>query len=141
MVFQLFVVLFVCILKSSIGRSTLATIQGASQEPLWANEFRLLCLVGGGGSRYDGDPLHEVFRLAVFIFWLECCDLDSLRFGPEASFLKNGGEGALEGFVVVCCEVESEEVVGVEGGVARGVKEEVLGVEDELGFGIGGGFG
>ena len=79
--------------------------------------------------------------MAVFIFWLECCDLDSLRFGPEASFLKNGGEGALEGFVVVCCEVESEEVVGVEGGVARGVEEEVLGVEDELGFGIGGGFG
>ena len=79
--------------------------------------------------------------MAVFIFRLECCDLESLRLGPEASFLKNGGEGALEGFVVVCCEVELEEVVGVEGGVARGVEEEVLGVEDELGLGVGGGLG
>ena len=79
--------------------------------------------------------------MVVFIFRLECCDLESLRFGPEASFLENGGKGALEGFVVVRCEVELEEVVGVEGGVARGVEEEVLGVENELGFGIGGGFG
>ena len=79
--------------------------------------------------------------MAVFIFRLECCDLESLRLGPEASFLKNGGEGALEGFVVVCCEVELEEVVGVEGGVARGVEEEVLGVEIELGLGVGGGVG
>ena len=66
--------------------------------------------------------------MAVFIFRLECCDLESLRLGPEASFLKNGGEGALEGFVVVCCEVELEEVVGVEGGVARGVEEASSGI-------------
>ena len=79
--------------------------------------------------------------MAVFIFRLECCDLESLRFGSESLFLENGGEGALEGFVVVCCEVETEEVVGVEGGVARGGEEEVLGVEGELGFGIGGGLG
>ena len=31
--------------------------------------------------------------------------------------------------------------MGVEGGVARGVEEEVLGVEDALGFGCRGGFG
>ena len=79
--------------------------------------------------------------MAVFIFWLECNYLDSLRFRSEPSFLENGGEGALERFVVVGREWESEKVVGVEGGVARGVEEEVLGVEDELGFGIGGGFG
>ena len=51
-----------------------------------------------------------------------------MRFSSEASFLKNGGEGALEGLVVVCCEWESEEVMGVEGGVARGAEVEVLGV-------------
>ena len=66
--------------------------------------------------------------MAVFIFWLECNYLDSLRFRSEPSFLKNGGEGALEGLVVVCCEWESEEVMGVEGGVARGAEVEVLGV-------------
>ena len=64
-----------------------------------------------------------------------------MRFSSEASFLKNGGEGALEGLVVLCCEVEPEEVVGVEGGVARGAEVEVLGVEDALGFGCRGGFG
>ena len=79
--------------------------------------------------------------MAVFILRLECCDLESLRFGPEALFLKDGGEGALEGFVMVGREVELEEVVGVEGGVARGVEEEVLGVEVELGLGVGGGLG
>ena len=79
--------------------------------------------------------------MAVFIFWLECNYLDSLRFRSEPSFLENGGEGALEGFVVVGREVESEKVVGIEGGVARGAEEEVLGVEDALGFGCRGGFG
>ena len=66
--------------------------------------------------------------MVVCIFWLECNYLDSLRFRSDPSFLKNGGEGALEGLVVVCCEWESEEVVGVEGGVARGAEVEVLGV-------------
>ena len=79
--------------------------------------------------------------MVVFIFWLECNYLDSLRFRSEPSFLENGGEGALEGFVVVGREVESEKVVGIEGGVARGAEEEVLGVEDALGFGCRGGFG
>ena len=79
--------------------------------------------------------------MAVFIFWLECNYLDSLRFRSEPSFLENGGEGALEGFVVVGRELESEKVVGIEGGVARGAEEEVLGVEDALGFGCRGGFG
>ena len=79
--------------------------------------------------------------MAVFIFWLECNYLDSLRFRSEPSFLENGGEGALEGFVVVGRELESEKVVGIEGGVARGAEEEVLGVEGELGFGVGGGLG
>ena len=79
--------------------------------------------------------------MAVFIFWLECDYLDSLGFCSEPSFLENGGEGALEGFVVVGREVESEKVVGIEGGVARGAEEEVLGVEDALGFGCRGGFG
>ena len=66
--------------------------------------------------------------MVVCIFWLECNYLDSLRFRSEPSFLENGGEGALEGLVVVCCEWESEEVMGVEGGVARGAEVEVLGV-------------
>ena len=79
--------------------------------------------------------------MAVFIFWLECDYLNSLGFRSEPSFLENGGEGALEGFVVVGREVESEKVVGIEGGVARGAEEEVLGVEDALGFGCRGGFG
>ena len=79
--------------------------------------------------------------MVVFIFWLECNYLDSLRFRSEPSFLENGGEGALEGFVVVGRELESEKVVGIEGGVARGAEEEVLGVEDALGFGCRGGFG
>ena len=79
--------------------------------------------------------------MVVCIFWLECNYLDSLRFRSEPSFLENGGEGALEGFVVVGREVESEKVVGIEGGVARGAEEEVLGVEDALGFGCRGGFG
>ena len=64
-----------------------------------------------------------------------------MRFRSEPSFLENGGEGALEGFVVVGRELESEKVVGIEGGVARGAEEEVLGVEDALGFGCRGGFG
>ena len=64
-----------------------------------------------------------------------------MRFSSEASFLKNGGEGALEGFVVVGRELELEKGVGIEGGVARGAEEEVLGVEDALGFGRRGGFG
>ena len=46
----------------------------------------------------------------------------------ESSFLKYGGEGALERLVVVCCEWELEEVMGVEGGVAGGAEVEVLGV-------------
>ena len=79
--------------------------------------------------------------MAVFIFWLECNYLDSLRFRSEPSFLENGGEGALEGFVVGGRELESEKVVGIEGGVARGAEEEVLGVEDAFGFGCRGGFG
>ena len=79
--------------------------------------------------------------MAVFIFWLECNYLDSLRFCSEPSFLENGGEGALEGFVVVGRELESEKVVGIEGGVARGAEEEVLRVEDALGLGCRGGFG
>ena len=79
--------------------------------------------------------------MVVCIFWLECNYLDSLRFRSEPSFLKNGGEGALEGFVVGGRELESEKVVGIEGGVARGAEEEVLGVEDALGFGCRGGFG
>ena len=79
--------------------------------------------------------------MAVFIFWLECNYLDSLRFRSEPSFLENGGEGALEGFVMGGRELESEKVVGIEGGVARGAEEEVLGVEDELGLGVGGGLG
>ena len=79
--------------------------------------------------------------MVVFIFWLECNYLDSLRFRSEPSFLENGGEGALEGFVVGGRELESEKVVGIEGGVARGAEEEVLGVEDALGFGCRGGFG
>ena len=79
--------------------------------------------------------------MVVFIFWLECNYLDSLRFRSEPSFLENGGEGALEGFVVVGRELESEKVVGIEGGVARSAEEEVLGVEDALGFGCRGGFG
>ena len=79
--------------------------------------------------------------MVVCIFWLECNYLDSLRFRSEPSFLENGGEGALEGFVVVGRELESEKVVGIEGGVARGAEEEVLGVEDALGFGSRGGFG
>ena len=79
--------------------------------------------------------------MVVFIFWLECNYLDSLRFRSEPSFLENGGEGALEGFVVGGRELESEKVVGIEGGVARGAEEEVLGVEDGLGFGCRGGFG
>ena len=79
--------------------------------------------------------------MVVCIFWLECNYLDSLRFRSEPSFLENGGEGALEGFVVVGRELESEKVVGIEGGVARGAEEEVLGVEDALGFGCRGGFG
>ena len=64
--------------------------------------------------------------MAVFIFWLECNYLDSLRFRSEPSFLENGGEGALERFVVVGREWESEKVVGVEGRVARGAEVEVL---------------
>ena len=79
--------------------------------------------------------------MVVFIFWLECNYLDSLRFRSEPSFLENGGEGALESFVVCGRELESEKVVGIEGGVARGAEEEVLGVEDALGFGCRGGFG
>ena len=79
--------------------------------------------------------------MVVCIFWLECNYLDSLRFRSEPSFLENGGEGALEGFVVGGRELESEKVVGIEGGVARGAEEEVLGVEDGLGFGCRGGFG
>ena len=79
--------------------------------------------------------------MVVFIFWLECNYLNSLRFRSEPSFLENGGEGALEGFVVVGRELESEKVVGIEGGVARGAEEEVLGVEDALGVGCRGGFG
>ena len=79
--------------------------------------------------------------MVVCIFWLECNYLDSLRFRSEPSFLENGGEGALEGFVVGGRELESEKVVGIEGGVARGAEEEVLGVEDALGFGCRGGFG
>ena len=73
--------------------------------------------------------------MAIFKFRFECRDFKSLRLGSEALLLKDGGEGAFEGFVMVGREVESEEVVGVDGGVARGVKEEVLGVEDELGLG------
>ena len=61
--------------------------------------------------------------------------------GSEPVLLENFGKGALEGFIVVGSGVELEEVVGVEGGVARGVEEEVLGVEDELGLGVGGGLG
>ena len=113
MVFQLFAVLFVCIFGSSIRRSTLATFEGATQEPLWANEFRLLRFVGGGGSRNDWDPLHQVFRLAIFKFRFECRDFKSLRLGSEALLLKDGGEGAFEGSVMVGREVESEKVVGV----------------------------
>ena len=79
--------------------------------------------------------------MVVFIFGLECCDLEPLRFGSEPSLLENGGEGALEGFVMGGRELESEKVVGIEGGVARGAEEEVLGVEDELGLGVGGGLG
>ena len=64
--------------------------------------------------------------MAVFIFRLECNYLDSLRFRSEPSFLENGCEGALERFVVVGREWESEKVVGVEGRVARGAEVEVL---------------
>ena len=79
--------------------------------------------------------------MAVFVLRLECRYLESLGLSSEPFLLENFGKGALEGFVVVGSEVESEKVVGIEGGVARGAEEEVLGVEDALGFGSRGGFG
>ena len=77
------------------------------------NEFRLLDLVGGGGSGNEWDSFYQIFGLAVSVFRFECRYFESLGLSSEPFLLESLGEAALERLVVFGCEVEAEEVVGI----------------------------